>query len=502
MTGGHTTLPKRTTTLPLVLPAPPDDIPLYRWLYEELRAAMLDGRLKPRTRLPATRDLADQYNLSRNTVLLAYDWLLSEGFVEGKVGAGTYVRALEPGEVSGANLRPEPAPARTPPRLSELARRVTPFPSNFGTTTRAFRANQPALDAFPSALWGRVESHRLRQGVRELLGGGEILGLRSLREAIAEYLIGMRGVRCTADQVIVVSGVQEALDLTIRALLDPGDPVWMEDPGYPGATYLFQATGMRVLAAPVDERGLDVERSRRELEPPRLVYVTPAHQFPFGVSMDAERRLALLRQVEEQGAFIFEDDYDSEYRYVGRPLSALQGLDRNGSVIFCGTFSKVLFPSLRLAYLVVPEALVDAFGAVKSITSREAPGVVQAVLRDFMEQGHFGRHIRKMRDLYEQRLGVFKEGMERKLGGLVTLGPTDAGLQTVGWLPPGIGGEAAASACASQGIEVLPVDRYALEWTGPSAGLVLGFAAVDEREIGRGIDGLARVLSKKGRAVP
>jgi GntR family transcriptional regulator/MocR family aminotransferase len=488
---------KTTATLPLVLSAPAPGVPRYRWLYEELRAAILDGRLKPHARLPATRDLARQYGLSRGTLLLAFDWLRSEGFVAGKVGAGTYVLPLE-------ERVPPPSPpaAQAPPRLSEHARRVTAFPDTGSRPLRAFRANLPALDAFPSVLWGRVASRRLRRGTGDLLAGGDTLGDRALREAIAEYLTTMRGVRCTAAQIAVLSGAQEALDLVARLLLDPGDPVWMEDPGYPGATLVFRALGARLLAAPVDGRGLDVERARRELGPARLAYVTPAHQFPLGVVMDAERRLALLRWAEESGAFILEDDYDGEYRYAGRPVAALQGLDRSGRVIYMGTFSKVLFPGLRLGYLVLPDALVDTFAAALSITSRSPPAVSQALVCDFITAGHFGRHIRRMRQLYAERLAVLVEASERKLGGLLELSrPTlpEAGLQTVGWLAPGIDEEAATAAAEARGVEVFPVGRFALEHR-PSPSLLLGFAAVGTDEIRRGVDELARALEGLARA--
>ena len=485
-------MPKQTTTLPLVLSEPAPGTPRHRWLYEQLRSAILDGRLRPYARLPATRDLAAQYGLSRGTILVAFDRLRSEGYVEARVGAGTYVRRLPPDAVATRQRPTGPKRAATPasPPRSEYVARLAAFVGNRPETTRAFRANQPALDAFPAELWARVASRRLRRGIRELLGNGEILGYRPLRDAVADYLNTMRGVRCAAEQVVIVSGAQEAIDLTARVLLNPGDPVWMEDPGYPGAVSVFRAAGARVLAAPVDDGGLDVLRAQRELGPAKLAYITPANQCPLGVTMTLERRLALLQWAEESGAVIIEDDYDGEYRYVGRPIGALQGLDRTGAVIYVGSFSKVLFPALRLGYLVVPDGMVEAFAAARSLTTRFPPGVEQAVLCDFMAEGHFGRHVRRMRELYAERLTALVHGVTEKLGGVLELARTDAGLQTVGWLPSGIDAETAASEAASRGVEVVPVGRCAIQRSLP-AGLMLGFAAVDIPAIKRGVDVLA-----------
>jgi GntR family transcriptional regulator / MocR family aminotransferase len=486
-----------TTALPLSLPAPPPGESLYRWLYDELRAAILDGRLRPGARLPATRDLAAAYRLSRATIVTAFDQLKSEGYVEGRSGSGTFVSQVLPEQL--LDVRGPRAEKRLPhPRveLSLYAKRLQPFRGTSPRPLRAFRANQPALDVFPTTLWAQVAARRLRRVSTNLLAGGEALGYRPLREAVADYLNTSRGVKCSADQVLILSGAQEALDRTARILLNPGEPVWMEEPGYPGAAVVFRALGARICPVPVDAEGLDLEQGRKKWKSARLAYVTPAHQFPLGVTMSLRRRLALLEWARRSGTLIFEDDYDSEYRYSGRPIPAMQGLDRSGVVIFAGSFTAVLFPALRLGYLVVPEEMVDVFAAAESVSTSHPPLLDQAILCDFIAQGHFARHIRKMRELYAERLGVFLECARERLAGRLEISTVEAGLQTVGWLQRGIQAERVAELAARRNVEVVPLSRYA---SGRSRreGLILGFAAVDPRELRRGVQELARVLSTR-----
>ena len=318
--------------------------------------------------------------------------------------------------------------------------------------------------------------------------GCDALGYVPLRQAVAEYLISSRGVKCAPQQVAIVSGVQEGLDLAARLFLNPGDKVCVESPGYPGAALAFQAVGAKICAAGVDEDGIRIaELPARGV---RLLYVTPGHQFPLGTTMSLARRLQVLAWALKSGAMIFEDDYDSEYRYSGRPIPALQGLDAHGIVLYAGSFSKVLFPALRLGYLVVPEDLVTRLEAIKSLTTRHAPMLEQLVLRDFIVEGHFGRHLRRMREVYAERLSVLAEEARSKLAGLLEISTVQAGLQTVGWLRDGIGGKAAAS---DRGVDVTPVNRYSHGRTARE-GLQLGFAAVDSREIRRGVRELAAAL--------
>jgi GntR family transcriptional regulator/MocR family aminotransferase len=489
-------MPKRTTTFELMLPPRDPGAPAHRWLYAALRAEILEGRLRPGARLPGTRDLANQYGLSRGTIVNAFEQLRSEGYLEGSVGSGTYVSKVLPDDLlhvpreAGAQPRPAGKPRR---ELSDFGRRIKLFPVLEIRPSRAFRVNVPALDLFPIALWAQLAARRFRRISARLLMGCDPLGYQPLREAVAGYLSASRGVKCEPGQVMIVSGVQEALDLSTRLLLSPGDRVCMEDPGYRGASAAFEAAGARISTAPLDEEGMALRPA--SLCGAKLVYVTPAHQYPLGITMSLPRRLALLEQARQSGALLFEDDYDSEYRYSGRPVPALQGLDRDGSVLFAGTFNKVLFPSLRMGYLVIPPDLVDAFAATRSATSRHPPLLEQAVLCDFITEGHFGRHLRRMREVYAERLSVLLESARQRLAGLLEISTVEAGLHTVGWLREGIEEEAAAQAAAQRDVEVVPLSvhsRGRLE----RAGLQLGFAAVDADEIRRGVRELAAALER------
>jgi len=488
---------KQSSTLPLNLRERARGTPFYRWLYEELRAAILSGHLRPGDRLPATRDLAAQYGISRPTIVTAFEQLRLEGYVEGKVGSGTYVSKTLPDELLQVPHAKSVAGTRTRAiPLSAYARRLRPLARSESRPARAFRANQPALDAFPMGLWAQVAARRLRRVSARLLAGGEALGYRPLRQAVADYLNTSRGVKCTADQVLIISGVQQALDRAAHLLLNPGDPVWMEEPGYPGAAVVFRAVGAKICAVPVDSEGLNLEAGQRRWQRhgrPRLVYVTPAHQFPLGVTMSLRRRLSLLEWSRRSRTIIFEDDYDSEYRYSGRPIPALQGLDRAAVVIFAGSFTDALFPSLRLAYLVVPSDMVDIFAAAESVSTHHPPLIDQAILCDFISEGHFARHVRRMRELYAERLSVLVESAHERLAGLLEIPSVEAGLRTVGWLQGGIVAERAAQAAAKYDVEVVPLGRYAYG-RAKREGLMLGFAAVDARELRRGVEQLARAL--------
>src|ERR1700758_275939 len=455
-------MPREITALPLSLPAPRHGTSLYRWFYDELRAAILGGHLRPGARLPATRDLARTYRLSRATIVAAFDQLKSEGYVEGKAGSGTYVSQVLPEQL--LDVRGPLSEKRLPHRriaLSEYARRLQPFRGVPQRPLRAFRPNQPALDMFPTTLWAQVAARRLRRVSANLLAGGEALGYRPLRQAVADYLNSSRGVKCVADQVLILSGAQEALDRSARILLNPGEPVWMEEPGYPGAAVVFRALGARICGVPVDAEGLDLTRGLQKWKGARLVYVTPAHQYPLGVSMSLRRRLALLEWARRSGTLIFEDDYDSEYRYSGRPAPALQGLDRSGVVIFAGSFSAVLFPALRLGYLVVPDEMVDVFAAAESVSTHHPPLLEQAILCDFITEGHFARHIRRMRELYAERLTVLLESAREMLADVLEISTVEAGLQTVGWLKRGIRAERVGELAAKRDLEIVPLSHYA-----------------------------------------
>jgi GntR family transcriptional regulator/MocR family aminotransferase len=486
-------MPKQAPPLALMLPPREPGVSLHLWLCGALRAAVLEGQLRPGARFPASRELARRYGLSRGTIVSAFEQLKAEGYVNGNVGSGTYVSRVLPDQllqVARRGAARPPGRAHSPRRLSGFARRVSLFPASEPPPIRAFRANQPALDLFPTALWAQLTARRIRRASMNLLLRCDPMGYGPLQDAVADYLRTSRGVNCIAEQVAIVSGVQEALDLVARLFLDPGDRVAMEDPGYVGATLVFEAAGAAIRPVPVDDEGLDLERG--QLDGVRLVYVTPAHQYPLGVTMTLRRRLALLEWARMSGALILEDDYDAEFRFSGRPVPALQGLDRRGVVLFAGSFSKVIFPSLRLGYLVVPLDLIDRLRATISVRSWHAPLLNQAVLCDFLAEGHFGRHIRNMREIYAERRGVLLEHARSRLGGLLEISGVEAGLQTAGLLQSGIGAQAARMAAAARDVEVIPLS-YRHE-PAEYQGLLLGFAAVDAGEIQRGVGELARAL--------
>ena len=489
---------KRAATFELALPPKDGTAPAYRWLYASLRSAILEGRLHPAARIPATRDLAKQYRLSRGTIVNAIDQLKSEGYVQARTGSGTYVSNTLPDDLLQIAAKAKPSlPAATQhPRtrarkFSAYAKRVRLFPGFAPRPTRAFRPNLPALDLFPATLWAQVAARRLRKVSTNFLMGCDPLGYLPLRQAVAGYLNTSRGVNCVPDQVAIVSGAQEAFDLVARLFLNPGDRVCMENPGYIGAATVFHSFGAKISRVPLDDQGMKLREST--LRGARLVYVTPGHQFPLGITMSLPRRLQLLESARKSGALILEDDYDSEFRYAGRPVPALQGLDRHGLVLFTGSFSKVLFPSLRLGYLVLPSDLMDRISATLSITRRHAPLMEQAVLCDFITAGHFGRHLRRMRQIYAERLNVLLHCAKQNLAGLLEISGVEAGLQTVGWLQRGLQGESAAAAAAKRNVEVTPLSIYS-QGQVAATGLQLGFAAIDAKEIRRGVQDLAIAL--------
>ncbi len=473
---------RRTPAGELALGPRPAGVTLSRWLYDEIRAAILDGRLSGGSKLPSTRDLASTYGVSRRTALAAFEQLASEGYLTGKAGSGTRVNQTLPDDL--LNVRP-PRRRRTECLPHEAPDERRP--------ARVFRAIEPALIEFPVELWARVASRRMRRLSPSLLAGGGPAGLSQLREAVAGYLGASRGVQCGPEQIAIVSGVQQAVDLLARLLVRPGDPVWIEDPGYSGAIGALRNAGARIVAVRVDSDGLDVAAGRKASPAARLAYVTPAHQFPLGVTMSLDRRFQLLRWARECGARIIEDDYDSEFRFLGRPVPALQGLDRSDSVTYIGTFNKALFPALRLAYVVLPHDLVDPFLALRFKADRYPPGISQAVLCDFIVEGHFGRHLRRMREMYAERLGLLQENARRYLAGVVELPSIQAGLNTPAYLVNGMSSVEAQARAADRGVETVALDAFALKRR-DLRGLLLGFAAFDAREIKRGILTLAEAL--------
>lgn len=479
-------------------------VPLYRQLYEGIREAILSQQFSPGQRLPSTRTVASELGISRHTVVEAFLQLLAEGYIEGKIGSGTYVTRTLPEEHSHP-LRPSRADAVCVPQRRPHSSRSTiqmqlgwhlllsrRAQDRYGP---AFQVGVPALDAFPGDLWGRLVARHGRDMSARRLDYLDPAGYRPLREAIAAYLGMARGVHCTAEQVIVVSGSQQGVGLSAQVLLNPGDAVWVEEPGYFGAKGALLGAGVRLVPVPLDSEGLNVEAGKARCPAARLAYVTPSHQFPLGITMSLRRRLALLAWAQEADAWILEDDYDSEYRYVGKPLTALQGLDNTGRVLYAGTFSKVLFPALRLGYLVVPDDLVDAFVASRLFMDMHPPWVEQVVLAEFMAQGHFARHIRRMRVLYAERQAALVEAAQ-PLAGLLEVRPAEAGMHLLGWLPAGSDDVALAHVAEQYQVSTRPLSRFFLE---PSAlrALLLGYAAVPIPAIQEGIRRLSAVFEQR-----
>ena len=473
------------------------EVPLHRQLYDALRRAILEGRHPAGARLPSTRTLADELGVSRGTAVVAFKQLVAEGYVEGSVGAGTRVASSLPEETLRA--RATPIGERSAPREAALSARgkllarAKATVLEDGGRPRAFRPGLPALDEFPFGVWSRLAQRVLRRPPRALLTYGRPEGYGPLRRLIAERLSVTRAVRCEAGQVIVVSGAQQGLELAARVLLDPGDEAWVEDPGYPGARGALLGAGVRVAPVPVDEEGIEVEAGLRRAPRARMAYVTPSHQSPCGYVMSLRRRLELLEWADRSGAWIVEDDYDSEYRYSGRPLASLQGLDAHDRVIYVGTFSKVMFASMRIAYLVVPPDLVYAFAAVRAHSGRHTPTPDQAILAEFMAEGHFERHLRRTRKLYAERQRILVETADRELGDLLSMHPAEGGMHLVGWLEHGQDDASVSRRAAALGVEAPPLSAFSTEPQRPG-GVVLGYAGFGEIEIERGVRRLAAVL--------
>src|SRR5215813_3657478 len=494
---------KRAYRLPFAVISinPSAPVPLYRQLYSEFRSAILTGRLKAGNNLPPTRELANELSISRNTVMIAYDQLLSEGYTEGHVGSGTRVTSTLPEEM----LQSVPIPAqtsRTSPKRNALSKRgqslvsaLPPVRAHQGAGKfLPFRLASPDLASFPFDVWTRLLSRYSRNPSPDLFGYAHAAGYPRLRAAIAAYLRSARAVKCEAEQVIVVPGAQVALELATQMLLDPGDTVLMEDPGYFGVRGVFIRAGAHIAPVPVDEQGIRLDVVKRNNDHPRMVYVTPSHQFPLGMTLPLARRLELLEWARAAEAWIIEDDCDGEYRYAGRPIASLQGLDTENRVIYTGTFSKVLFPSLRIGYLVVPPDLVDSFIAGRIMIDLQPATIPQAALADFIEEGHFTRHLRRMRKLYGSRQSFLLEVARAELSGLLEIQQSEAGMHLIGWLPPEVNDTDAARAASRHDVQALPLSAFGLKRSTGGA-LMLGYTAFNEREIRAGVGRLKTALA-------
>ena len=463
---------------------------LSRQLYQALRERILDGRLGGRTRLPASRDLAGLLGVSRNTVSRAFDQLYAEGYIEGRVGAGTFVADLrEPPPRSTADSTPGPAHG---PALRLLAEhRLNPRPAG---PPRAFRVGVPAFDLFPFETWARLSARFWRRPPPEALGYGDPAGDWRLRELVAAYLRSSRGLTCTPEQVLITCGSQQAISLCAQLLLQAGERVAIENPGYRAAGHAFAVAGARLCGVPVDDEGLDTA-ALQALGTCRLAYVTPSHQYPTGVTLSLARRLELLAWAERHDAWVIEDDYDGEYRYRGVPLAPLAALDRSGRVLYVGTFCKIAFPALRLGYLVLPPELVEPFAQRRALDMRHSEIGSQAVMAEFIAAGHFQRHVRRMREAARMRRDALLQGWPQ-VPGCAPLPAVEAGLHLSVRVESLQRETELVAAALAAGVEVSALSGYWLadSITPPDqrAGLVLGFAAVPEAQIGAALQALRK----------
>jgi len=482
--------------------------PLYQQVYRALRAEILSRRLAPGARLPSTRALAADLGVSRNVAMLAYEQLLGEGYAQARTGSGTIVAPALPGTFptarSGAELHfAAPAPpsqarlARAGTRAVDIARRTRLQWDLRGTQLPYdFRFGRPAFADFPHALWCRLLGRRARAARRSDLDYGPPAGRLELREALAERLRRFRGIETTPRQIVVVNGSQQALDLVTRVLVDPGDRVLIEEPHYLGARWVFAAGGAELVTAPVDGDGMRVPKPVAARRAPRLAYVTPSHQFPTGVVLPLARRLELLDWAARSGAFVVEDDYDSEYRYAGRPLQALAGLDVEGRVLYVGTFSKLMFPALRLGYLVVPESLIEPITAAKALADTGSSALEQLAMADFIRDGHFERHLNRSRLRNAARRSVLLEALRDQFAARAEVSGTATGLHVLVWLRDRNGKPIASVARKAEaaGVGLYSVAPYYLQ-PPQRTGVLLGYGPLSERQIREGIRRLASALS-------
>ena len=473
--------------------------PLHKQIYDAYRAMIVGRNLRAGQEIPSTRALASELGISRIPALTAYAQLLAEGYFEARVGAGTFVcsslpEQLTSSERSAARSADVRSGSRRVARRSLLLPRYEKLPWLRGLG--AFSVSQPAFDQFPFQVWSTLVMRHCRSPHASALQYGGPLGSEPLREAICTYLRTARAVRCDPQQVMIVSGSQQALEISARVLLDAGSPAWVEEPGYWLTRHVLTAAGARLVPVPVDSEGIDVAAGIKLSRKARAAYVAPSHQYPLGATMSASRRIQLLDWAQNSGSWIIEDDYDSEYRYGSMPISSLQGLDHNSRVIYIGTFSKTLFPSLRLGYVVIPLDLVDRFAAVRHAMDLGSPHFYQAVLTDFMTEGHFARHIRRMRLLYSERRAALVDSLHNEFGPAVEILGAEAGMHLVMILPKGFRDAEIANKAAHEKLWLWPLSTAYLGKTARQ-GFILGFGSTPAAEMPQAVGRFRDALASK-----
>lgn len=469
-------------------------LPLSRQLAAALREALSEGRIDAGARLPSTRALAAELGLARSTVVGVFEQLAAEGYIAGRPGSGYFAASLS---AAGPAARTEP-PAPRP--LSRYAERLRDHVGHWAALGRPFELGHADIDNSLIATWKRLAARVLSGRSSIAWNYGDPQGELTLRRAIADYLAAARGVRCRPEQIVLTSGTQQGLALAAQVLIDPGAAAWVEDPCYRSTLDILRAAQAEIVPVPVDEHGLDVAagvgraRLHGDRPPPRVVYTTPSRQYPLGMAMPLARRAMLLDWAAAHAVWIVEDDYESEFQAPGQMLPSLQGLDRAGRVIYLGTFSKLVFPSLRLGYAVLPPDLVAPFAAARHLADRQSSGLLQAIMTEFMLGGHFARHLKRMRAGYGERQQFLIDCVERRLGGMVEINPVESGMYLTAWLPSDRSDQAVADVLAAAGVATVPLSSLVLE-TPRRPGLVLGYTGHSEAAIARAVETMATVLS-------
>lgn len=478
---------------------PQSTTPLWQQLYQQLRDAMISRRLPPGTRLLATRILAQELGCSRNTVLGAFEQLIAEGYLQGRIGSGTYVADILPEDLMFADkLSRAPQAKYCTLGLSRRGSQLMGLVPEQREPYKAFAPSLPDVSLFPFETWEKV-SRIWGSPPRSLLTQSDPCGYWPLRETICTYLRAARMIECKPEQVIITTGAQNGIDMAARLLLDPADVVWVEDPGYPGLRGALSAADATVVPVPVDQEGISLADGRATGQTPRMIAVAPSHQYPLGVTTSLQRRLELLSFAAEVDSWIIEDDYDNEFRYGGRPLAALRSLDSDDRVIYVGTFSKVLFPSLRLGYLVVPSRIAERFALARVGIDLQPPILPQPIVNAFIREGYFFSHVRRMRAIYRNRQAALVEAAQKNLSDILTVSPDASGLHLLGHFTPAIkarlGDAEASQRAASFRVIAPPLSNFYADHRNGGA-LVLGYAAVDEKAIVAATQRLAHALSQ------
>ena len=468
--------------------------PLHRQIYDAFRAMILEGRLQAGQQVPSTRVLADELGISRIPVLDAYAQLLAEGYIDSRSGAGTFVAISLSDQFPSA--RPAVPNVANVPASDDVSRASRLLPGAGTLLYRgsgAFSVGQIAYDHFPFRVWSDLVTRHARKVRASSMNYADPMGSLEFREVIAAYLRTARAVQCEAAQIMVVNGSQHALDLSARVLLDPESPVWIEEPGYEFLRHALTLSGCRLVPVPVDGEGLDVAAGIKLCKDARVAYVTPSHQYPLGATMSASRRLQLLEWAHNSHAWIVEDDYDSEYRYESLPVASMQGLDSGSRVIYIGTFSKTLFPSLRLGYMVIPAALVDRFLAVRQANDLCPSHLYQAALADFISEGYFARHIRKTRQLYAERRNALGQALRKEFGSEIEILGAEAGMHLVITLPPGLSDQKISARAAQENLWLWPLSA-AYAGTNVRQGFILGFGGTKADEMLHQVERLRKAM--------